>query len=102
MIELYYANLNREPNNLQIHHAPQRHPAYQVIPGYNEDNSPAIALPDYEHWRIPNLRGPATMPPGELLRLTLENLTYSNTPPCRFRQLRDLMDQVYPGMRGNR
>ena len=40
-------------DDLDIHHLPQKHPAGQIVPGYNPKDGPAIALPKAEHKSIP-------------------------------------------------
>jgi len=43
------------PNDgLDIHHLPQKHPAGQVIPGYDAKTGPSIAVPQNEHRQIPD------------------------------------------------
>ena len=73
---------------LEIHHAPQGHPAGQAFPGYDYSKAPSIALSHEEHAAIPNLKGPFAGTPQELLDLTVDNLrTFTNAPESAIQQL---------------
>ena len=65
-------------DGLDIHHAPQKHAAQQVIPGYDKATGSSIALPTAEHQAIPTMRGQVNMSPRALLAQAtreLRNLT---------------------------
>lgn len=84
-------------DGLEIHHAPQKHPAQQVIPSYNEKTAPSIALPREEHRLIPNVKGPYEGTPRQLLAQDTQNLRkYTTTPNKNILELVDKTKQQYP------
>lgn len=84
-------------DGLDLHHVGQAHAMEQVVAGYSRATGPAIALPHGEHALIPNLRGPVTLTPRQLLARDIWNLrTYTNTPNTSLRQLIQLNKQMYP------
>lgn len=85
-------------DGLDIHHAPQSHPAGQVIPGYNPKTGPGIALPDTEHDAVPRLRGPYPGTPRDLVARDIRNLRrYTGAPNSALFDLLRLIRQMYPG-----
>ena len=44
-------------DKLDIHHVAQKHPAGQIIEGYDPRTAPSIAVPQREHRRIPTVKG---------------------------------------------
>ncbi len=83
---------------LDIHHVPQKHPASQVIPGYDPDIGPGIALPQPEHRRIPKLTGTYLGTARELVARDLWDLRrYTGAPNSALRELLALVRRIYPG-----
>ncbi|MGQ9601035.1 MAG: RHS repeat-associated core domain-containing protein [Anaerolineae bacterium] len=83
-------------DRLQVHHVPQAHPASQVMPGYDPSTAPEIALPDYEHYAIPNLRGVYGGTTRDLVARDLWNLRmYTGAPNSALQQLLNLIRQMY-------
>src|SRR5690606_26853141 len=68
-------------DGLQIHHAVQKHPAGQVIKGYDPNTGPSIALPNAEHARIKNLRGTYSGSARDLMAPDLRNLRNAPSAP---------------------
>ena len=102
-VEVYevgeYWDLSRRSkgDNLDIHHAPQAHPAKQVIDGYTRANAPSIALPREEHRQIPNLKGEYHGTSRDLLARDLSNLRdYTNAPNSQIMKLSELAKNKYP------
>jgi hypothetical protein len=96
-----YNDLSRRSSGdgLDIHHAPQAHPASQVVPGYNTYTAPTIALPHAEHIAIPTIRGPYGGSPRDLLARDIRNLrNYTNAPNSALLDLIRLARQTYPGV----
>jgi RHS repeat-associated protein len=86
-------------DDLQIHHVPQGNPAGQVIDGYDYINAPSIALPNGEHFNIPNLKGTYTGTPQELIARDIQNLRdYTNASEESIQALIDLIRSLYPGI----
>ncbi|WP_442962299.1 MULTISPECIES: RHS repeat domain-containing protein [unclassified Pseudomonas] len=61
-------------DGLDIHHAAQKHPAGQIIMGYDPKTAPSIALPRAEHKLIPTVKGPFTGTPRDLLAKDAKDL----------------------------
>ncbi|WP_311767276.1 RHS repeat-associated core domain-containing protein, partial [Burkholderia cenocepacia] len=61
-------------DNLDIHHAMQKHPAAQVIAGYDPKTGPAIAVPAGEHEQIPTRKGVFTGTARDLLASDIRDL----------------------------
>ncbi|MGQ7249535.1 RHS repeat-associated core domain-containing protein [Halomonas sp. V046] len=55
-------NRSQVGDGLDIHHAVQKHPAGQVVPGYDQKTAPSMAVPSAEHRSIPTLRGEYSAP----------------------------------------
>lgn len=95
-----YKNLKDRsvPNDgLDIHHAAQSHPSKQVIPGYDHNNAPAIALPSNKHKKIPTIKGEYTNSARDLLATDVRNLrNYTNTPNSSIKELVKLNKEMYP------
>jgi RHS repeat-associated protein len=78
-------------DELDIHHTPQGQPASQLIPGYDYENAPAIAVPREEHVQIPNERGTTTAPSARsLLARDIRNLR--NNTNASNEQLQQLIE----------
>ncbi len=85
-------------DKLDVHHAPQQHPAGQPIPGYDGDKAPGIVLPKPEHNVVPTLKGPYTGTPRDLVAKDIRNLrAHTGVPNSALRKLLDLIRKVLPG-----
>ncbi len=85
-------------DGLDLHHAGQAHAMEQLIPGYSRLDAPAIALPHAEHALIPNLRGPVSLTPRDLLARDIRNLrNFTNVPNSSLLDLIRLNKALYPG-----
>lgn len=90
-------------DNLDLHHAPQRNPASQVIPNYDPDNAPTIVLPKDEHIELnsENIIGPYLGTARDLMAKTINDLrAVTNAPNSALWQLLSLVNQIYPGALG--
>jgi hypothetical protein len=85
-------------DGLDIHHAVQKQPAGQIIPGYDPLTAPSIALPNAEHKLIPNLKGSNTAGTArQQLANDIRNLrTYTNAPNSKLVELINLNKSMYP------
>jgi RHS repeat-associated protein len=85
-------------DGLQIHHAPQKQPAGQIINNYDKKTGPSIALPDAEHRAIPNMKGTTTAgTPRQQLATDIRNLrNYTNTPNSSLTDLIGLTKAKFP------
>ncbi|MGV8005331.1 RHS repeat protein, partial [Photorhabdus temperata subsp. temperata] len=84
-------------DKLDIHHAAQKHPAGQVITGYDPKVAPSIALPRGEHKLIPTMKGPYTGSARDLLAKDIRDLrNYTNAPPSAIKDLHNLNKEMYP------
>ncbi len=85
-------------DKLDIHHAPQKHPAKQVIPGYDESTAPSIAVPEHLHRRIKNVKGEYNEKPRKLLAKTAQDLrNHTDAPNSAIQELIDKTKKAYPG-----
>ena len=84
-------------DKLDIHHVVQKHPAGQVISGYNPKTAPSMAVPRAEHKLIPTLKGPFTGTPRDLLAKDIKDLcNYTNAPPSAINDLIRLNKEMFP------
>ena len=84
-------------DKLDIHHAAQKHPAGQVIDGYDPKNAPSIAIPAREHRRIPTLRGEYRGSARDLLAKDIKDLrNHTNAPNSALQDLIRLNKETYP------
>lgn len=67
-------------DKLDLHHVPQKHPAGQVIPGYDLLKGTAIAIRDKIHKMIPTLKGTYTGTPRKHLATDAWNLRQVGIP----------------------
>jgi hypothetical protein len=87
-------------DGLDIHHAPQKHPAEQVVTGYKRETAPAIALPKDEHASILNRRGDYNGSPRDLLAQDIRNLRdNTGAPNSALQELIELNKIMYREMR---
>lgn len=84
-------------DGLDIHHAAQKHPAAQTVPGYDPATGPAIALPAGEHRRIPTITGDYNGTPRDLLAKDIRDLrNNTNGPNGSLQELIQLNKGRYP------
>jgi hypothetical protein len=89
---------SKSGDKLDIHHLPQKHPAGQVIPGYDPKTGPAIAVPEDEHQRIPTRRGTYTGTGPDLVQGDLDDLmTHTNAPPSAVEAMKAKIESQFPG-----
>jgi hypothetical protein len=85
-------------DELDIHHLPQKHPAGQVIPGYDPKTAPAMAVPQGEHRQIPTRRGPYTGTGPDLVQGDLGDLAaHTNAPPSAVEAMKKQIESQFPG-----
>jgi hypothetical protein len=82
-------------DGLQIHHAPQGHPAQQVINGYDYKTGSAIAVPDQTHFKIngENVTGQYQGTSQQLLKKTEKDLIKNKVPQKSVKQLKKLWNE---------
>ena len=84
-------------DKMEIHHAPQQHPANQAIDKYNHKNGPSIALPVREHKKIPNIKGEYEGTARDLMANDAQNLRkYTQAPNEAIEELIGLTKLMYP------
>lgn len=84
-------------DRLDIHHVAQKHPAGQVISGYDPRTAPSMAVPQREHRRIPTIRGSYDQSPRDLLAKDVRDLrNYTNAPNEAIKKLIQLNKAMYP------
>jgi hypothetical protein len=84
-------------DGLDIHHAVQKHPAEQVIPGYNQKRGPSIALPKREHAKIKDIKGEYKGTSRDLLAKNVKDLReHTKAENKILRELIDLNKKMYP------
>jgi hypothetical protein len=83
---------------LEAHHAPQAHPAEQVIPGYNHRTAPAILIEAEVHRKginPYNIRGSYRGSAVDLINYGIEVLRRNEVPEEVLTTIRDLIKQMY-------
>ena len=101
-----YKDLKKRDNEIlsdgekmDIHHAPQQHPAKKIIKDYDPKNAPSIALPKTEHVQIPNIKGPYDGTPRDLMAITANNLrNYTQAPNNAVQEIIKLAKDTYPNL----
>ena len=84
-------------DGIEIHHVTQKHPASQVVEGYDKYTAPSIALPRSEHRAIPTLKGTYDGTARDLLAKDAWDLrNYTNAPNSAIKELINLNKQMYP------
>ncbi|MGG7670813.1 RHS repeat-associated core domain-containing protein, partial [Yersinia sp. J1] len=84
-------------DGLDIHHVTQKHPAGQVISGYDPKTAPSMAVPRAEHKLIPTTKGTFTGTPRDLLAKDIRDLrNYTNAPPSAIKDLIRLNKEMFP------
>jgi RHS repeat-associated protein len=85
-------------DGLDIHHFPQKHPAGQVIPGYDPDIGPGMAVPESMHRKMPRQMGNYTGTARDLGARGLQNLRkYTDAPNSALQKLLSMVRELYPG-----
>ena len=88
---------SRIGDKLDVHHAVQKHPAGQIINGYDPKTGPSIALPRKEHKKIPTVKGQYTGTARDLLAKDIRDLRrYTNTPSSAIKKLINLNKEMFP------
>ncbi|GGH04552.1 hypothetical protein FAZ19_05560 [Sphingobacterium alkalisoli] len=84
-------------DNLDIHHVAQKHPADQLIEGYDPKTAPGIALSSKEHKAIPTVKGDPTRSARSQLAKDIYDLrNHTNAPISSLQQLIQLNKEIYP------
>ncbi|WDD92272.1 RHS repeat-associated core domain-containing protein [Burkholderia sp. FERM BP-3421] len=84
-------------DGLDIHHAMQKHPAAQVVVGYDPKTGPAIAVPAGEHEQIPTRKGVDTGTARDLLASDIRDLRrHTGASNKCLQQLIALNKEMYP------
>ncbi|WP_332405140.1 hypothetical protein [Vibrio metschnikovii] len=85
-------------DKLDIHHAAQKHPAGQVIDGYDPKTAPSIAVPARKHRRIPTIKGDYSGNARDLLAKDIKDLrSHTNAPNSALKDLIRLNKETYLG-----
>ncbi len=85
-------------DKLDIHHATQKHPAGQIIDGYDPKTGPSIALPSREHKRIPTIKGTYSGNARDLLAKDIKDMRqHTNAPNSALQNLIRLNKETSPG-----
>ncbi len=88
-------------DGLDIHHAVQKHPAGQVIPGYDLKTGPSIAIPALEHSQIPTGKGIYTGTVRDLLAKDIMDLRRAtDVSNSTLKELIDLNKKMFPAVFG--
>lgn len=75
----------------------QSNPASQVVPGYDHQTAPAIAIPRAEHLRIPTIKGAYTGTARDLLAKDIRDLRNRTGAPNEcLRRLIALNKKMFP------
>ncbi len=85
-------------DGLDVHHAPQKQPASQVIPGYDPKKAPAIAVAEGTHTGLnqANLKGATDLSPRDLMAKTARDLRNEGVANSAVREVIDLAKKLYP------
>jgi RHS repeat-associated protein len=84
-------------DDLALHHVGQKHVMGQIIPGYDPQTGPAIALPTAQHRRIPNLTGEYNGTARDLLARDIRNLrNFTDAPNESLLELIRLNKRMFP------
>ncbi|MEK7674620.1 MAG: polymorphic toxin-type HINT domain-containing protein [Verrucomicrobiota bacterium] len=82
-------------DNIHIHHAGQAHALEQIIPGYNRQTGPAIAVPDTLHRKIPTRKGTCLGSARDQLAKDLRDLRRLGAPNKSLRELSSLNKSMF-------
>lgn len=82
---------------MDVHHVPQKHPAQQVIKGYNERTAPSIVIKEKVHRQLPKKKGIYDGSPRKLLADDVRDLrNRTSTPNSEIQKLIDYNKTMYP------
>lgn len=84
-------------DGLDIHHAPQKHPAGQAIDGYDPKTAPSIALPAKEHKSLSTVKGNYSGNARSQLAKDVKDMrNNTNVPNQNLQDLIQLNKEMYP------
>ena len=83
-------------DGLDLHHVPQKHPANQVIEGYDSKTGTAIAIPQGDHRTIRNQKGSYKGTPRDLLARGARDLRNAGVPNQRVQEVIQRNRKKYP------
>lgn len=84
-------------DGLDIHHAPQKHPAGQAIDGYDPKTAPSIALPSKEHKSLSTVKGDYSGNARSQLAKDVKDMrSNTNVPNQNLQDLIQLNKDMYP------
>jgi RHS repeat-associated protein len=84
-------------DKLDIHHVAQKHPADQIIEGYDPRTAPSIAVPQREHRRIPTVKGNFNGSARDLLAKDARDLrNHTGAYNADIQRLKQLNKKMYP------
>ena len=84
-------------DKLDIHHVAQKHPAAQVIDGYDPKTAPSIAVPQNQHRRIPTIKGDFDGNARDLLAKDVKDLrNFTDAPNSAIKELIKLNKETFP------
>jgi hypothetical protein len=73
-------------DGLDLHHFPQKHPAKQVVPGYDPQQGTAMAIPNPMHKKIPVLKGTYSGTARDLLAKAAREGRKAGVPNSKIRE----------------
>lgn len=89
--------MSRVGDNMDIHHVPQKHPASQVVEGYDPSKAPSIVVPAKEHRKIPTMKGDYSGSPRDILAKDIKDLReHTDAPNSSLKELIDMNKKMYP------
>jgi hypothetical protein len=89
---------NSDPfDGLDIHHAGQKHPMSQLVPGYDPKTGASIAVPQHLHVQIPTRTGTVGGTARDQLAKDIWDLRGVGAPNSALRELIELNKSMYPG-----
>ncbi len=95
--ELIQYPTGRIDESYSIPNTVQKHPAGQVIAGYDSKTAPSIAVPKSKHNKIPNIKGDYSGNARGLLANDIKNSrNYTDAPNSSLRELISLNKSMYP------
>ena len=83
-------------DGLDLHHVPQKHPAGQVIEGYDPKNAPTIAVPSKQHKAIPTKKGEYSGTARDQLAKDSKDLRKVGVPNDKVKEVIDYNKSKYP------
>ncbi len=83
-------------DDLDLHHVPQKHPAGQVIDGYDPKTGPTIALPKSDHKTIPTKKGTYTGTARDQLAKDAKDLRSVGVPNNKVQEVINYNKNKFP------